>query len=87
MAAAWQAAFLIIAQDPRRYRPLMLAGVVEKFSFPAAIAVLLVQGRVAVMVAVFAGIDLVLGLLFVTAWWRCGREPDSRDVLVQDGLE
>ena len=36
VAIAWQVAFLIIALDPRRYRPLMLAGVIEKSSFGIA---------------------------------------------------
>ena len=37
---AWQVAFLIIATDPRRYRPLIIPSIIEKFSFAAAIAVL-----------------------------------------------
>lgn len=77
VAVAWQVAFLIIAHDPQRFRPLMLAGVIEKFSFPAAIAVLLVQGRVAAAVAVFAGIDLILGLLFVVAWYSAGEQAPT----------
>lgn len=77
VAVAWQVAFLIIAQNPLRYRPLMLAGVVEKFSFATAVAVLLVRGRVAAAVVAFAGIDFVLGLLFLAAWLRCGRRFDS----------
>jgi hypothetical protein len=78
VAIAWQVAFLIIAQDPLRYRPLMLAGVIEKFSFAAAVAVLLAQGRVAAAVTVFAGIDLVLGVLFFTAWHATSGEPRPR---------
>jgi hypothetical protein len=76
VAIAWQAAFLIIAHDPLRYRPLMLAGVVEKFSFPAAVAVLFAHGRVAAAVAVFAGIDFVLGVLFLAAWYFTRAEPE-----------
>lgn len=83
VAVAWQVAFLIIAHDPQRFRPLMLAGVIEKFSFPAAVAVLLVQGRVAATVAVFAGIDFMLGLLFLMAWRRCGPGSESRNALAQ----
>ena len=79
VAIAWQVAFLIIAQDPPRYRPLMLAGVVEKLLFPAAVAVLLAQGRVTATVAVFAGIDLVLGVLFFVAW-RCSAVHETNAV-------
>lgn len=31
---AWQIAFLIIATDPVRFRPIILAAIVEKFSTP-----------------------------------------------------
>jgi hypothetical protein len=67
---AWQVAFLIIATDPRRYRPLILAGVLEKFSFAAAVAVLFPQGRVPTPLCVFAAIDLALGTLFLIAFAR-----------------
>src|SRR5215831_14803029 len=30
---AWQAAFLIIGSDPRRFRPMMIAAMLEKFSY------------------------------------------------------
>src|SRR4030095_17168940 len=33
VALAFQIVFLIIATDPLKYRPLMLAGIVEKFAF------------------------------------------------------
>ncbi len=77
VAIAWQVAFLIIAQDPPRYRPLMLAGVVEKFSFAFAVAVLFAQQRAAVSVAAFAAIDFVLGVLFLTAWRRTGQPAST----------
>lgn len=68
VAAAFQLVFLIIATDPPRFRPMMLAGVVEKFSFGFACFVLLAVGRVDPAVAVFGGIDLVLGILFIIAY-------------------
>ena len=70
-ALAWQVAFLVIGRDPVRYRPMMLvAAVVEKGVFGIAGQVLFVQGRVPALIAVFAGIDLVLGLLFIESWRR-----------------
>ena len=75
VAVAWQVAFLIIGQDPLRYRPLMLAGVFEKFSFGVAALVLYGQQRLAGQVLLFGSIDLVLGVLFIIAWWRCGLPP------------
>jgi hypothetical protein len=69
---AWQVAFLIISRDPIRYRPLMLATLVEKFSYAIAVPILFSQGRVTGMILTFALIDLLLGILFVLAYVRTG---------------
>lgn len=68
VALAWQLVFVLISRDPARYRPVMLAGVVEKFSFGLAAVILYLQDRVAAAVLGFGGIDLVLGILFLAAW-------------------
>lgn len=73
-ALAWQLAFLVIGRDPLRYRPLMIPAVVEKLSFGGAGIVLYLQQRIDVSVLVFAGIDLLLGLLFSAAFLRCRPE-------------
>ena len=67
---AWQIAFIIIATDPVRYRPLMIPSVLEKASFGAAVIVLVLQGRMHGSDLVFAGTDLFLGLLFVVAYFK-----------------
>jgi len=63
----WQLAFLVIASDVRRYRPLMLVAVLEKLSFGVAALVLFAQDRLALDMLVGGCIDLVLALLFVLA--------------------
>jgi hypothetical protein len=68
VALAWQIAFLIISTDPARYRPLMPAAMIEKFSFAIAGLVLFAGGRVAGGTLAFACLDLLLGLLFIAAW-------------------
>ncbi len=73
VALAWQVAFLIIATDPSRYRPLIIPAVIEKFTFAGAAAILLIQGRVPKLVGAFAAIDFVLGVLFVIAFMRLGQ--------------
>jgi len=84
VAVAWQVAFLLIARDPVRLRPVMLAGLLEKFSFGTAVGVLYVRGRVAAPTLAFAVIDAMLGVLFITSYLRTrdrrliGREADSR---------
>ena len=70
---AWQLAYLVIASDPLRYRPLMLVAVFAKWSFVAAVAVLYWQQRVAGPMLGFATVDFVLGLLFLLAFRRLGR--------------
>jgi hypothetical protein len=68
VALAWQFAFLLIATDVQRYRPLMLVGVLEKLSFGLAVLVLYALGRVSAGVLGAGVIDLALGALFVLAF-------------------
>jgi hypothetical protein len=65
---AWQIAFLVIARAPERYRALMPVTVLEKLVFAVPVVILFAQGRVAPTAVFFAGIDLVLGALFLAAW-------------------
>jgi hypothetical protein len=69
-AITWQVAFLIISRDPVRYRPIMLAGIVEKASFTIATIALYLAERLPAPMLVFGLIDLVLGALFLVAWWK-----------------
>jgi len=70
VALAWQFVFLIVASDVMRYRTLMLAGVLEKVSFGAAVAVLYLVYRVSIGVLLAGTLDLILGALFVAAFIR-----------------
>jgi len=65
---AWQIAFLIIATDPARFRPLMIAGMVEKFSYAAALITLYVQKRLHSSDLTFGVVDLLFGVLFIVAF-------------------
>ena len=67
---AWQAAFIIIATDPVRFRPLMIPSILEKARFGAAVIALVLQGRMHKPDLVFAGTDLLLGLLFIIAYFK-----------------
>jgi hypothetical protein len=70
VALAWQLAFLVIATDPARYRLLMLPSIFEKVSAGGAIVVLVLQGRTATTDLTFAVIDLLLGVLFLLAFFK-----------------
>jgi hypothetical protein len=72
---AWQVAFLFIAADPARFRPLMIPSILEKVSYGAAIIALVWQGRMHESDLVFAGTDLLLGLLFVIAYSKTRTRP------------
>ena len=73
VALAWQVAFLVIALDPLRYRPLMIPSALEKLCFAAAVAMLYWQGRVPTAIYGFAAVDLMFGILFIVAFVRLGR--------------
>jgi hypothetical protein len=67
---AWQAAFLIIARDPWRFRPIIPAAILEKLTYAVACAVLFMLGRIPLMVALGGGGDFVLGALFTVSYFR-----------------
>jgi vacuolar-type H+-ATPase subunit I/STV1 len=70
VALAWQIAFIFIATDPARYRPLMIPSVLEKVSFAAPVIILVLQGRMHKSDLAFVYTDLLFGLLFVIAYFK-----------------
>lgn len=73
-ALAWQVAFLPIAADPVRFRPLMPVTFLEKLVFPASNIVLYATGRMTIGGPFIGGlIDLGLCGLFVVAWLKTPR--------------
>ncbi len=72
---AWQLVFLVISRNPVRYRPLMLVSVAEKLAWGIPVIVLFLQQRLKSSALVFGCVDLVLGALFVLAFFRTPREP------------
>jgi hypothetical protein len=70
VALAWQLAFLIIARDPQRFRPIIPAAILEKLTFVVACAVLLLRGRIPPLVALGGAGDFILGVLFTISYFR-----------------
>ena len=70
VALAWQLAFLVIARDPLRHRPLMPVAVLEKASFGLATIALYLAGRLSLQMLGAGLVDLVLGTLFVISYLR-----------------
>jgi hypothetical protein len=78
VAMAWQIAFLVIGSNPPRFRPMMIAGMVEKFAHVIGVAVLYARGRIQVADATAAFPDLLLGILFVIAFAKTPTHGDAR---------
>ncbi|HXM08984.1 MAG TPA: hypothetical protein VN946_03425 [Terriglobales bacterium] len=70
LGLSWQIAFLIIAMNPVRYRPLMVACVIEKFTYSATLTVLYLQHRLHASDLGFGAIDFAFGVLFVLAFLK-----------------
>ncbi len=75
VALAWQVAFLVICVDPRRFRPMMLVGVLEKLGYGVPAVILYLQGRSPALVLCTGLIDLLMVVLFLTAYQRTARQP------------
>ena len=78
-ALAWQFAFLVIARDPVRFRAMMIPSVFEKFSFAVAQTVLYFQHRLHPSDLALGGIDGLLGVLFLLAFFRTSATTPSLD--------
>jgi hypothetical protein len=70
LAIVWQVAFLVMASDPFRFRPLMPITVLEKASFGLAAIVLIFQNRIPLPTFIGGMLDLVLGGLFLAAYLK-----------------
>jgi hypothetical protein len=70
VALAFQFVFVVIATNPARFRPMMIPSVFEKGSYVTALVVLYMQHRLHASDLVFAGTDLILGMLFLAAYFK-----------------
>jgi len=69
-AIVWQFAFIVIARDPDRFRMMIIPAVLEKFGYCATLFVLFAQHRLHTSDLVFGGVDTLLGVLFLIAFFR-----------------
>jgi len=67
---AWQFAFFVIASNPERYRWMMIPAVLEKFGYGASVIALYLERRMHSGDLIFAGTDLLLGCLFLLAFFK-----------------
>lgn len=73
LALVWQLAFLLISTDPVRFRPLMIAAILEKLAYSVPLLILISQKRTSPNDLLFAGIDLLLCALFIVTYLRTPR--------------
>ncbi len=69
---AFQIIFIVIARNPVRLRPMMIPSVLEKFGYGATLLVLYLQNRLHPQDLALGGIDLLIGVLFLAAFFRTG---------------
>ena len=72
---AFQVIFLLIARDPVRFRLMMIPSILEKFGYSVSLLALYFQHRLHPSDLVFAGVDILFGLLFLAAFFRTATRP------------
>jgi hypothetical protein len=66
---AWQFAFMVIAMNPVRFRPLIIPAIFEKWGYGTAMTILFLQGRVHPADLALAGFDILFGVLFLISFF------------------
>jgi hypothetical protein len=74
-AVVWQIAFLFIAVNPVRLRPMMIPCVLEKFASGVTILALVLQHRMFHHDFIFAAVELLFALLFLAAFFLTSPFP------------
>ena len=70
LGLVFQIAFIVIAKDPVRLRPMMIPSVLEKFGYAATLLVLYLQNRLHGQDLALGGVDALFGLLFLVAFFK-----------------
>jgi len=70
LGLVFQIAFIVIAKDPVRLRPMMIPSVLEKFGYAATLLVLYLQNRLHGQDLALGGVDALFGILFLVAFFK-----------------
>ncbi len=73
VALVWQIAFIFIARDPIRFRPMMIPAILEKLVYSIPVIILVLQKRMNPTDLMFSATDLTLGAFFLAAYLRTPR--------------
>jgi hypothetical protein len=83
---AWQVAFAVIARDPVRLRPMMIPAMLEKFGYVIVVVTLYLQARMKAPDLLLAGLDGLLGVMFLVAWVKTNSAAYIRSEQTQISL-
>ena len=78
VAMVWQLAFILIARDPIRFRPMMIPAILEKLVYSIPVIILVLQKRMHPADLVFSATDLLLAVLFLIAYLRTPHSVPSK---------
>ena len=78
VAMVWQLAFILIARDPVRFRPMMIPAMLEKLVYSIPVIILVLQKRMHPADLVFSATDLLLAVLFLIAYLRTPHPVPSK---------
>jgi hypothetical protein len=78
VAMVWQLAFILIARDPIRFRPMMLPAILEKLVYSIPVIILVLQKRMHPADLVFSATDLLFAVLFLIAYLRTAHAVPSK---------
>lgn len=79
VALAWQIAFLFIATDPVRLRPMMIPSILEKVAYSATVLILFLQGRMHPQDLFLFGADFLLAILFLVAFFKTAKPAANHE--------
>lgn len=77
---AWQILFLFIAINPVKYKLMIIPAILEKIPAGTALIVLFWQGRVSSLMLSGGVIDILLGLMFVVAFFKAKEKPEQQEL-------
>ena len=77
---ACQVLFLIIAINPIKFRLIIIAAILEKLPAGIAMIILFSQNRISSLMLSGGIIDIILGLLFIAAFFKAKEVKESTEV-------
>jgi len=77
---AWQILFLLIAINPVKYKLMIIPAILEKIPAGIALIVLFSQGRVSSLMLSGGVIDILLGLMFIVAFFKAKEKLESQEI-------